>query len=47
MRKLLIAALAACATLVFVAGAAAALDPGVHDPGNTGCVKATVSNPEK
>jgi len=42
MKKLLIAAIAAIASLTIVAGAAAALDPGVHDPGNTGCVKATV-----
>src|SRR5918994_145460 len=42
MRTHLVAAIAASATLVFVAGATAALDPGVYDPGNTGCVKATV-----
>lgn len=43
MRKHLVAAIAASATLVFVAGATAALDPGVHDPANTGCVKATLT----
>lgn len=41
MKRHLIAALAAVTTLVFVSGAAGALDPGVFDPGNTGCVKAT------
>jgi hypothetical protein len=43
MRMHLVAAVAASATLVFVAGATAALDPGVHDPGNTGCVEATMT----
>lgn len=42
MKKLLVAAIAAF-TLTFVAGAGAALDPGVYDPGNTGCVKASVT----
>lgn len=41
MRKILVAAVAALTMLVFAAVAAAALVPGVHDPGNTGCVKAT------
>src|SRR5262249_6135025 len=40
MKKLLIAGLLATA-LIFVASASAALVPGVFDPGNTGCVKAT------
>jgi hypothetical protein len=42
MKKILVAAVAAIASLTIVAGAAAALDPGVYDPGNTGCVKATM-----
>ena len=42
MRKYLVTALSAVATLAFVAGAGAALDPGVYDPGNTGCVKAVM-----
>ena len=40
MKKLLIAAVLATA-LAFTVSASAALVPGVHDPGNTGCVKAT------
>ena len=40
MRKLLIASVLATA-LVFSVTASAALVPGVYDPGNTGCVKAT------
>ena len=43
MKKFLVAAVAALTMLVFAAVAAAALDPGVHDPGNTGCVKATMT----
>lgn len=43
MKKLLIAAVAAIASLTIVAGASAALDPGVYDPANTGCVKATMT----
>lgn len=43
MNKILVAALAALTMFTFTAVAAAALDPGVHDPGNTGCVKATVT----
>jgi hypothetical protein len=43
MRKLIVAAVAVCA--LAVAGAAgAALVPGVFDPGNTGCPKATYAN---
>ena len=43
MRKLLIAAIAAGA-LAVAATASAALEPGVYDPGNTGCVTATYSH---
>jgi len=43
MKKILVAATAACA-LVFAATAAAALQPGVYDPGNTGCVTATYTH---
>src|SRR5919204_3785916 len=39
--KKLIAAAAAVALLALAAGASAALAPGVYDPGNTGCPKAT------
>jgi len=42
MKKLFVAAIAAF-TLTFVAGASAALAPAVQDPGNTGCVKASVT----
>ena len=41
MRKILIAAVVAVSALVLAAGGAAALAPGVYDPGNTGCPKAT------
>ena len=41
MKKFLVAAIAALSMLVFAAVAAAALSPGVYDPGNTGCPKAT------
>lgn len=41
MKKFLIAAIAALTMLVFAAVAAAAISPGVYDPGNTGCPKAT------
>ena len=41
MKKIFVAAVAALSMLVFAAVCAAALDPGVYDPGNTGCVKAT------
>ena len=41
MKKFLVAAVAALTMLVFAAVAAAALSPGVYDPGNTGCPKAT------
>ena len=40
MKKLLIAGVLATA-LVFTVSASAALVPGVYDPGNTGCAKAT------
>jgi hypothetical protein len=43
MKKLFVASIAALTLLGFAAVAAAALDPGVYDPGNTGCVKATFS----
>ena len=43
MKKFLVAAVAALTMLVFAAVAAAALSPGVYDPGNTGCPKATYS----
>ena len=43
MKKILVAAIAAC-SMVFAATAAAALQPGVYDPGNTGCVTSTYSN---
>lgn len=41
--KRLIAAAAATCVLAFAATATAALQPGVYDPGNTGCVTATYS----
>lgn len=41
MKKLLLAAVAAVASFTFVGGASAALEAGVYDPANTGCVKAT------
>ena len=41
MKKLLIAGVAVMA-LAFTVSATAALVPGVYDPGNTGCVEATV-----
>jgi len=41
MKKTLVAAVAALTMLVFAAVAAAALSPGVYDPGSTGCPKAT------
>jgi hypothetical protein len=41
MRKTLVAAVAALTMLVPTAVAAAALSPGVYDPANTGCPKAT------
>ena len=41
MKKILVAAVAALSMLVFAAVAAAALAPGVYDPANTGCPKAT------
>ena len=40
MRKLIIAGVIVTA-LAFAVSASAALVPGVYDPGNTGCVKAT------
>ncbi len=40
MKKLMVAGVVATA-LVFAVSASAALVPGVYDPGNTGCVKAT------
>jgi hypothetical protein len=43
MKKFLIAAVAALTMLVFAAVAAAAISPGVYDPDNTGCPKATYS----
>jgi hypothetical protein len=43
MKRIMIAAIAACA-LAFAATAAAALEPGVYDPGTTGCVTATYSH---
>ena len=43
MKKILVAAIAACA-LVFAATAAAALEPGVYDPGNTACETATYAH---
>ena len=43
MKKILVAADAACA-MVLAATAAAALQPGVYDPGNTGCVSATYAH---
>ncbi len=41
MKKLPVAALAALTMFVFAAVAAAALSPGVYDPGKTGCPNAT------
>ena len=46
MKKLLIAGVLATA-LAFAVSASAALVPGVYDPGNTGCVKATFSKKTK
>lgn len=43
MRTFLLAAVAACA-LALAATAGAALEPGVFDPGSTGCVTSTYSN---
>jgi hypothetical protein len=43
MKKLVFAAVAACA-LALPGTGAAALVPGVYDPGNTGCVLATVND---
>ena len=43
MKKFAVAAIAAIASLTIVAGASAALDPGVYDPASTGCVKATMT----
>ncbi len=43
MKKLFVAAIAAFTMFAFASVAAAALDPGVYDPGNTGCVKATMT----
>ena len=43
MKKFLIAAVAACA-LVLAATAGAALEPGVFDPGNTGCPTSSYTN---
>jgi hypothetical protein len=43
MKKFLIAAVAACA-LAAAATAGAALEPGVFDPGNTGCPTSSYSN---
>lgn len=43
MKTFLIAAVAACA-LALAATAGAALEPGVFDPGSTGCVTSTYSN---
>lgn len=42
--KRLIAAAAAAGVLAFAASATAALEPGVFDPGHTGCPKATFAN---
>jgi hypothetical protein len=41
MKRFLVAAVAALTMLALAAVAAAALSPGVYDPGNTGCPKAT------
>jgi hypothetical protein len=41
MKKIVVAAVAALAMLVLTAVATAALSPGVYDPANTGCPKAT------
>src|SRR6478736_2170852 len=43
MKRFIAIAAATCA-LVFAATAAAALEPGVYDPNNTGCPVATYSN---
>src|SRR3954462_1942061 len=43
MKKTLIAAIAVC-SFIFAASAAAALVPGVYDPGNTKCPTATYAN---
>jgi hypothetical protein len=43
MKKLTLAALAAFATLVFAGAGWAALNPGVHDPGNTKCVTSSLT----
>ena len=41
MKRVLVAAVAALIMVTFAAVASAALKPGVYDPGNTGCPKAT------
>ena len=41
MKRVLVAAVAALCMVTFAAVASAALKPGVYDPGNTGCPKAT------
>jgi len=46
MKKLLVACVLALA-LVFTVSASAALVPGVFDPGNTGCVEATIVKNKK
>ena len=46
MKKLFIAGVAVLA-LAFTVSASAALVPGVYDPGNTGCVKATINKKTK
>ena len=46
MKKVLLAAVAAM-MLAFAVSASAALVPGVYDPGNTGCVKATFNKKTK
>src|SRR3954471_2975687 len=43
MKRLIAIAAAAC-TLAFAATATAALEPGVYDPGNTGCPVATYAH---
>ena len=43
MKKILVAAVTAVTALALTGVAGAALQPGVHDPANTGCVKSTLT----
>ena len=43
MKKILLTAITAVSALAITGAAGAALQPGVHDPANTGCVKSTLT----